>query len=73
MNGRKGRILTGVVVGGCGYELAAIGMGWPTLSALSARFWWVEAVIVGAFLVDVHYLQRKVKAVVEAVEEAASA
>lgn len=63
MNLPPGTALKGAVLVLCGYEIAAIATGRvPTVSALSRRYWAVEAALLIAFAVDVHYLQRKIRA-----------
>ena len=58
---QPGSVLKGAVLLLCGYEIAAIASGRvPTVSELSCRYWAVEAVLLAAFAVDVHYLQRQI-------------
>lgn len=61
--GRNAKILKGVAAGLCVFELGALGTGrYPTVSALSHKFWLVEAALIGAFLLDVHHLQKHIAA-----------
>ena len=57
---QPGAALKSVALVLCAYEIAAIATGKvPTVSALSHRYLWFEAALLGAYVLDVHYLQRR--------------